>query len=61
MKSIIVFQQSPFFFSDTRKGRTWCGTSALLFFLAFVAFSGYGALWFMGYAGAPPWSQWFTC
>ena len=37
LQTRLVFQSSSFFFSDTKRGRTWCLTSACIVVLLVVA------------------------
>ena len=60
LQTRLVFQGSPFFFSDTPRGRWWCVASAVCFFSLMGAWGGYELLWFMGYVNAPPFG-WFDC
>ena len=56
----LVFQESGFFFSDTKAGRRWCALSAALFGLLVIGSILYELAWLMGYVGAPPF-WWFSC
>ena len=60
LQTRLVFQSSGFFFSDTRRGRSWCITSAICFTALMLALVAYELLWFLGYVNAPPF-QWFDC
>ena len=56
----LVFQDSGFFFSDTKRGRRWCIISSSCFMLLVIGSILYEVAWLMGYVNAPPFS-WFSC
>ena len=50
----IIFQASPYFFSDSPKGRYYCIASSAIFLIVVLGWFAYQALWFLGYVQALP-------
>ena len=47
-------QESAYFFSDTKRGRSYCCTSFAIFAALCVALIAYELFWTLGYSNAPP-------
>jgi len=56
----IIFQASPYFFSDSPKGRTYCLASSSIFLVLVLGWFAYQALWYLGYVQAIP-LGFFSC
>ena len=54
LQARIIFQASPYFFSDSPKGRYYCLASSALFLVIVLGWFAYQALWFLGYVQALP-------